>query len=345
MLQMADRTRCAIAVVIAASLLPRLVLGQTSKSSAPEQEQSAFGYDDPAPIQRPVKLSRAALDALSKDKRVASCLKANNLNPQELPANWFVASEIHLDGADEKDLVVLPGDPLPEPHPGEVSQNVCLIGANTAQMWVLRDVQNNFQLVLNQIALALEVLQSRTNGLRDIQVSAVVGMAYDDSIVYKFDGQTYKIAVRNSLMTGVEPPHSLSGYETREIVQLPSEPAEPIRAQARAWLWEQWKTHRLSYLKLKTHDSAGVEATSYYITRDNDGKWEVVIQSRRVLQPTASEGSITEDDLFAADEVQRIEPTGDDLQPPRVIPDSENAPGSKYKLEFLDYAQRTAATL
>jgi hypothetical protein len=71
----------------------------------------------------------------------------------------------------------------------------------------------------------------------------------------------------------------------------------------------------------------------------------VVIQSRRALRPTASEGSITEDDLFAADEVQRIKPIGDDLQPPRVIPDSQNVPGSKYKLEFLDYAQRTVATL
>lgn len=342
---MAGRTRCAIAVLIAALLLPRLVLGQASKSSAPGQEQSSFNISDTAPIQRPVKLSRAALDALSKDESVAFCLKADKLNPQKLPANWFVASEIHLGGADEKDLVVLPGDLLPETPPDEVPPNACLMGANTAQMWVLRDVHNHFQLVLSQVALELDVLQSRTNGLRDIELGAVGGSAYADSLVYKFDGQMYKIAANNSQMIGVKPPHSLSGYETREIVQLPSEPAGPVRAQARAWLWEHWKAHRLSYLKLKTHDSAGVETTSYYITRDSDGKWEVVIKSRRVLRPTASEGSITENDLFAADEVQRVEPTGDESQSPRVIPDSQHVSGSKYKLQFLDYAQWVGATL
>jgi hypothetical protein len=342
---MVRRIPRAIAVVIGAALcLPHSLVGQTAKSSAPEQEQSTFGCDDP-PIQRPAKLSRAALDALSKDKRVASCLKRNNLNPQELPADWFVASEIHLDGPDERDLVVLPGGRLPDTPPGEISENACLVGANVDQMWVLRDVQNNFQLVLSQIALTLEVLQARTNGLRDIQVSAVAGMAYDDSIVYKFDGQTYKIVARNSLMTGVEPPHSLSGYETREIVQSPGEPAEPIRAQARAWLWQRWETHRLAYLRLKTHGSAGDEATSYYITRDSDGKWELVIQTHRVLRPTASEGSITEDELFAADEVQRIEPQGDESNASRVIPENRNVPESRYRLEFLDYADRDVARL
>lgn len=171
-------------------------------------------------------------------------------------------------------------------------------------------------------------------------------MAYADLIVYKFDGQTYKIAARNSLMTEVEPPPSLSGYETRQIVQSPNQSPEPIRAQARAWLWSQWGTHKLSNLRLKTHDSAGDETTLYYVTRNSDGKWEVVIQAQDVLRPTASEGSITEDDLFAADEVQRIEPTGDDdLQPPRVIPDGESVPESQYKLEFLDYAKLDIARL
>lgn len=336
----------AITIVIGVLFwIPHSLVAQTTKSGVPEQEQSAFSYDDPAPVRHSAKLSRAALDALSKDKRVASCLKMNNLNPQELPANWFVASEIHLDGPDERDLVVLPGGRLPDTPAGEVSQNACLVGANVAQMWVLRNVQNHFQLVLSQIALEMEVLQARTNGLRDIKVGAVVGMAYDASIIYKFDGQTYKIAARNSRMVGIEPPQSLSGYESREIVQSPSEPSEPVRAQARAWLWSCWNSHKVSLLTLKTHDSGGDQATSYYVTRDSDGKWEVVIQTRRVLRPTASEGSITEDELFAADEVERIEPPNEDISPPRIIPEGENVPKSQYRLEFLDYAKRVVARL
>ena len=119
------RIRFAIAVAIGAAFwFPQSLIAQTAKTGLPEKEQSAFGYDDPVPVQRPVELSRAALDGLSNDKRVASCLKRNNLNPQELPANGFTASVVHLDGPEERDLVVLPGGPLPDTPPGEISQNV-----------------------------------------------------------------------------------------------------------------------------------------------------------------------------------------------------------------------------
>ena len=333
-------------MAIAASfwLFPPLV-AQTAKSGAPAQEQSAFGFDDPVQLQRPVKLPRAALDVLSEETRVASCLKINRLSPKELPADWFVASEVHLDGPDETDLVVLPGGRLPNTAPGEISQNACLVGANTAQMWVLRNVRNHFILVLSQIALGLEILQTRTNGLRDIQVGAVVGIDYDDSIDYKFDGQTYKIAARKSHMVGIEAPRSLSGYQTREFTQSPNESSEPIRAQARAWLWSQWKAQKFSSLSLKTHDSTGDEAISYYVTRDSDQKWQIVIETHRVLRPTASEGRISEEDLLAADEVERVEPKDVDSFAPRAIPDNENVPESQYRLEFLDDTQRIVGRL
>jgi hypothetical protein len=98
--------------------VPRVLTAQHTKPDE-RKEQSKFGIEDPA-LQRPVILVRAALDALSKDERVASCLESEGLTANELPPNWFRASEIHLDGPNEGGLVVLPGDPLPATPAGEM---------------------------------------------------------------------------------------------------------------------------------------------------------------------------------------------------------------------------------
>jgi hypothetical protein len=71
------------------------------------QEQSGFNYElEIDPIQRPVELSEAALQTLSKDERIHSCLDSEGMLADELPANWFVASEIHPEGPNEIDLIV-----------------------------------------------------------------------------------------------------------------------------------------------------------------------------------------------------------------------------------------------
>jgi hypothetical protein len=139
--------RAVLAVVSAVSCVPWVLLAQSSKSSAPSQsEQSDFGIElEAEPVQRPVELPRAALDALTEDNRVARCLEKNSLSPSELPSNWFVASGIHLDGPDEVDLIVLPGGRIADTPAGKISPNACLVGANTAQMWVLRKTQTGFQ--------------------------------------------------------------------------------------------------------------------------------------------------------------------------------------------------------
>ena len=104
----------ALVAVGAVLCLPHVLTAQHAKPKE-QKEQSDFGIElEAVPIQRPVTLRRAALDALSKEASVASCLENEGLSSEELPANWFVASEIHLDGATESDLVVLPGGRLPD---------------------------------------------------------------------------------------------------------------------------------------------------------------------------------------------------------------------------------------
>jgi hypothetical protein len=285
---------------------------------------------------------------LSKDARVASCLENEGLSAKELPANWFVASEIHLDGANESDLVVLPGGRLLDTPAREISSNACLLGANTAQMWVLRDIQRGFKLVLSQIGLGMNVLTTRTNGLRDIEVGAAVG-GYDESIDYKFDGEAYKITARRSNLIGAELPHSLSAFRARKmLVQLPAQTSEAVRGQARAWIWHQWLERKTSYLTLRTHDEESEETSCYFIAPDENGVWEVTIQVHRIVHEenaTASQLRISERELLVASQVQRVEPTTDEMQLPRVLSEAEILPESKYRLQFLDYGSRTVATL
>ncbi len=224
------------------------------------------------------------------------------------------------------------------------SPNVCLLGANTAQMWVLRKTQTGFQIVLSQVGLGMNVLSTRTRGLRDIRVGAAVG-GYADEIEYKFDGRSYQVARRTSELIGAELPSSLSVYETRKsLTQLPGQTAESVCAQARAWIWQQWWQRR-SYLKIQTRDDKADETTSYYIAPNTKGEWQIIIKTHRVLRATPTQRSITEDELSIATDLQRIEATADDSHRPRVMPDTENVSESKYRLQFLDYGERIIDTL
>ena len=193
----------------------------------------------------------------------------------------------------------------------------------------------------------MTVLKTRTNGLRDIEVGAAIG-GYADSIDYKFDGQSYIIAGRTSELIGAELPHTLAAFKTRKLlVQLPAQTSEAVRAQARAWLWQQWQNRDASYLKLETHDGSGDETASYFIAPGENGNWQVTIQVQRTVRDdaaTASQHRITEKELLVATEVRRVEAATDEMHAPRVMPE-EVLPESKYKLQFLDYGRRTVATL
>jgi hypothetical protein len=338
----------ALALVIVVLAGTHLLLGEHSPAAHKGHEQTDFSAElDYYPIQRPVNLSRAALSALSKDELVASCLENNNLRLEELPANWFIASEIHLAGSNERDLVVTANEYGPEPAAGELPPYGCLTGASTTHFWVLRKTSGGFSLVLSQMALGLTVLHGRTNGLRDIQVGANIGASYYSTIDYRFDGHSYEIAARSFGLAGAEVPSDLSGYETaKPFVQRRGQPAEPIRAKARAWLWQRWKAHKLAYLKVRMiqHDGS-VETCRYFINKSDKDEWQVIVTSHRVEHSVKSRPGVIDDDLTIATQVQRIDPATDDSGSPDVLADTEELPVSKYRLQFLDLLERAMCTL
>jgi hypothetical protein len=179
--------------LIAASLFP-FRSGSQRMPSAPVGEQSSFSVElEVAPVQKPVALSPEALRVLATDKHISSCLDSQNLPAEKLPANWFIASLIHLDGPNELDLMVLPSGRLPETPKGEISANACLVGASTGGFWVLRQIPAGFQLVLSQMASGLSILKTRSNGLRDIQLYTHASVSEHAITDFRFNGIQYRL--------------------------------------------------------------------------------------------------------------------------------------------------------
>jgi hypothetical protein len=116
---------------------------------------------------------------------------------EELPANWFVASEIHLEGPNEIDLIVLPGGRIPDTPPGEPSANACLVGANTSGFWVLRKTPLGFLVVLSEMAHDLEVLKTRSHGFRDIRLYTI---SLSSTLIqdFRFEGRHYVLSQKKS---------------------------------------------------------------------------------------------------------------------------------------------------
>ena len=190
--------------VLITALVQSVGTGQTARRAS-SQEQSRFNCEQGfagEPIQRPISLPEGALRVLAYDDGVSSCLENENMTRDQLPASWFVASEIHLDGPDEVDLVVLPNLDT------GLAQNLrrpagCFLGANTAEFWIVRKTSQQYELVLHAGGHDLEVSKIRTNGLRDaMTITPQEAGRKVTTVIYTFDGKRYK--PRRTLVERVE---------------------------------------------------------------------------------------------------------------------------------------------
>jgi hypothetical protein len=135
------------------------------------------------PVLRPVPVPEGILQNLKEvDQSVQRCLENDHLGAP--PASWFVASQIHLDGPNEIDLVV-------------ASNGGCLLGANVAPFWIYRSTLRGYELVLAVDVHDLEVLRSRWKGFREIRVwSMTVDTITTET--FRFGGQFYSSYLRIS---------------------------------------------------------------------------------------------------------------------------------------------------
>jgi len=147
-------------------------LAATQKQSASNhsaQEQVDFGADEEK-LDRPV---------IVPEEVVQTIRQIDKAPPDELPSGWLLASEIHLDGPNEIDMIVMGTGGLR--------------GAHAVPFWVFRKKQASYELVLATGGDGLSVLKTRWKGLREINAFGI-GLAGAEitTTTFRFDGQRYK---------------------------------------------------------------------------------------------------------------------------------------------------------
>jgi len=185
-----------------AAIFACCVVPQSSKK-VDQSEQTIFGSDAGSPeefTRKPVEVPTAALQAI-RDSFVRgdlNCLKHFGTTPDEVPASWFVASEIHLGGPDETDLIVRPNVLRIARHELPLHEaSGCMLGANVIPFWVLRNIRGRYALLLETHALGLEVLDSRSNFYRDIRATAATAGTHT-TVLYKMSDAQYQFAERKT---------------------------------------------------------------------------------------------------------------------------------------------------
>ena len=143
--------------------------------SNPVSEQKLFLEEKP--LQNPAALSPGVLNALLRTKQARLGLQFATDVEEKNPAQLFRGAEVHLGGPDEVDLVVIGIPPM--------------TGADNGWFWVVRP-HNHPKVVLFAGGNSLEIMDSRTNGLRDIR-SDWSSPNETRHTVYHFDGKAYKI--------------------------------------------------------------------------------------------------------------------------------------------------------
>lgn len=164
-----------ILLTVIVTIFPSLTEAQAPENTS-DKEQSVFGGEDETVV-HPIKVPPGVLEILRKDKQVLRYLDAEQKAAHELTTEPFLASEIHLDGPNEIDVIVM----------GEGR----LRGANVVTFWLFRKLADEYRLVLKATAQSLLVLRARWNGFRIISAgSPIAGSSVE--VFYRFDGKQYQ---------------------------------------------------------------------------------------------------------------------------------------------------------
>jgi hypothetical protein len=155
--------------------------GQNPSETANQQTlfQLEEKFTHPSPL--PVSVLETLQTDASNQRLFESCPTRGSQHA--IPSNWFIAAEVDLKHSESSGLVVR-------------AENGCLCGANTGPFWVFRHANLGYELVLDASALGLELLDTRTNGYRDIRLSNASGGSVHSKVL-KFDGGNYRAAVKH----------------------------------------------------------------------------------------------------------------------------------------------------
>jgi len=146
-------------------------------AKTPLAEQTVFSAEDNA-TQRPVPIPKSVMQVLAKDDDVLGTLAFRRLAAEELPAEWFTASEIHLGARAKADLIIMGTGPLRS--------------ANVNTFWIFRRTPGGYDCVLRAVTHTLKVLRMRSRGDRDILLMKAAAEKSHTARL-KFNGRKYEL--------------------------------------------------------------------------------------------------------------------------------------------------------
>ncbi len=323
------------------SLILLLALGLTTFRAGAQQPEQTFSHpptsfsaeDDKFPHAVPIPTCVRRLLAIDPD--VVHALEYEQLSPEQLPPDWFTASERHLGQSGGIYLVVMAAG--------------MMRGANINPFWIFRHDANSCDMLLSVGAHDLEVLKSRINGLPDIKIASATAVDYFES-EYKFDGKNYRIVKRLTQPIGEKLPHNPSDFAARKLlVQGVRQTPDSTLCEARAWLWRQWWLEKPSYLKVILHSKEGDQTTTTYFVRRLGGDLQVLIHTHQIVVDrspySALRHPMVEDQIVLAADVERRLALKDNPDRNTSIPEGQEAPPDTYELYFNDESGNNLAIL
>jgi len=142
-----------------------------------EPEQVRFSAGDES-VTRPIRVPDEIVEILKNDGAVRQVLESEHLSAGRLPMSWFAASEVHLGGPKEKDIVVV--------GIGKLKR------ANLTTFWVFRPMHLGYEVLLSASEHDLTVTDEPWKGYRIIKTSAVTATSIRGAS-YRFEGGQYKM--------------------------------------------------------------------------------------------------------------------------------------------------------
>jgi hypothetical protein len=155
-------------------------LAQTAIAPA-GAEQRQFSMEDES-VKLAASVPPEIIALLARDPDVKDALAYEHLATETIPSSWFLASEVHLSSASEKNFVVIGRGPL--------------LGANVTTFWIFRPRDHRYELVLKAPAHTLVVKNTRSNGYRDIQLLSATAVT-ESTVLCRFGAGTYRPSVKS----------------------------------------------------------------------------------------------------------------------------------------------------
>lgn len=164
-----------------------------SRAQVQSHQQLTFAMEG-VPLSHLLDLPKNALQVIRKNTFVLSCLAAG-LSPEDIPGEWFVASEVHLRDTKEADLLVVPRQSTQSP-----ADNACLFHAHSMPFWILIRNKTGYTVVLEEHVQILRVLPSTSKGYRNIETQ-LSNLNESTTWLFRFDGDQYVATKKASIPT------------------------------------------------------------------------------------------------------------------------------------------------